>query len=111
MFARTQARLLPAADAFLLALVPAGDVRIRDGHDLVDTVQATGAGFETEEELADNPRATVFRAFLPTEVDLRDRVPNPGGQGEQRSWFGWQVGHAARFRIPHVGDRADVATS
>ena len=64
--------------------------------DAADTVYATGAIPETEEELAGRPRTPLHRAFLPEAVDLRDRFPPAGRQGEQGSCVGWAVGYAAR---------------
>ena len=64
--------------------------------DAVDTVYATGAIPETDEELAGRPRTPLYRAFLPEAVDLRDRFPPAGRQGEQGSCVGWAVGYAAR---------------
>ena len=61
-----------------------------------DAVYATGAVFETEEELADAPRTALYRNYLPPSVDLTDRFPPPGDQGEQSSCVGWAVGYAAR---------------
>ena len=77
-------------------LAPAPVAQAEDGPDPDDKVYATGAVFESEEELADKPRTPLFRAFLPPEIDLRDRLPRPGDQGEQSSCVGWAVGYAAR---------------
>ena len=57
---------------------------------------ATGAVFETDEELADKPRTPLYRSYLPPSVDLSDRFPRPRHQGEQGSCVGWAVGYAAR---------------
>ena len=65
-------------------------------HDPDAAVYATGAVFETEEELADKPRTALYRNYLPPLVDLTDRFPPPGDQGEQSSCVGWAVGYAAR---------------
>ncbi|HSR77337.1 MAG TPA: C1 family peptidase [Xanthobacteraceae bacterium] len=51
---------------------------------------------DSEEDLADIPRAPDYRAFLPERVDLSDRFPTPGNQGTQNSCVGWSVGYAAR---------------
>ena len=64
--------------------------------DLQDTVYATGAVFETAEELADKPRTPLYRAFLPELVDLSGRFPAARHQGKQGSCVGWAVGYAAR---------------
>lgn len=61
-----------------------------------DTLYATGAIPETDEELAGKPRTPLYRAFLPVAVDLRDRFPPAGRQGDQGSCVGWAVGYAAR---------------
>ena len=61
-----------------------------------DTLYATGAIPETDEELAGKPRTPLYRAFLPEAVDLRDRFPLAGRQADQGSCVGWAVGYAAR---------------
>ena len=65
-------------------------------HDPEDSVYATGAVFETEEELADKPRTPLYRNHLPLSVDLSHQFPKPGHQGKQSSCVGWAVGYAAR---------------
>ena len=65
-------------------------------HDPEDAVYATGAVFETDEELAAKPRTPLYRNYLPPFVDLTDRFPKPRHQGEQSSCVGWAVGYAAR---------------
>ena len=65
-------------------------------HDPEDTVYATGAIFETAEELADKPRTPLYRNYLPPSVDLSHRFPEAGDQGDQASCVGWAVGYAAR---------------
>ena len=65
-------------------------------HDPEDTAYATGAVFETAEELADKPRTPLHRNYLPPFVDLSDRFPEAGDQGGQGSCVGWAVGYAAR---------------
>ena len=75
---------------------PPGDIEAQQAQDPADTVYATGAVFETEEELADRPRTPLFRAFLPVFVDLGGRFPVAGHQGKQGSCVGWAVGYAAR---------------
>ena len=86
--------LLLAAAAWLLALPPGAQAE--DGYDPDNVVYATGAVFESEADLADQPRTPQFRAFLPPATDLRNRLPPPGEQGEQGSCVGWAVGYAAR---------------
>ena len=76
--------------------VPPGGASAQQPLDPADTVYATGAVFETEEELAGKPRTPLFRAFLPVFVDLGGRFPVAGHQGEQGSCVGWAVGYAAR---------------
>ena len=68
----------------------------QEAYDPEDTVYATGAIFASEEELAGVPRTPLFRTYLPPSVDLRDRFPPAGEQGEQGSCVGWAVGYAAR---------------
>lgn len=75
---------------------PQGGARAQQVQDPADTVYATGAVFETEEELAGKPRTPLFRAFLPEFVDLSGRFPVAGHQGKQGSCTGWAVGYAAR---------------
>ena len=67
-----------------------------DAYDPEDTFYATGAVFETEEELADKPRTPTFRAYLPPSVDLGARFPPAKHQGNQGSCTAWAVGYAAR---------------
>ena len=65
-------------------------------HDPEDAVYATGVIFETAEELADKLRTPLYRNYLPPSVDLSDRFPRAGDQGDQGSCVGWAVGYAAR---------------
>ena len=67
-----------------------------DTPDPNDVVYATGAVFETEAALAGKPRTSLFRNYLPPSVDLTERFPTPGRQGDQSSCVGWAVGYAAR---------------
>ena len=67
-----------------------------DTPDPKDVVYATGAVFETEADLAGKPRTSLFRNYLPPSVDLTERFPTPGRQGDQSSCVGWAVGYAAR---------------
>ncbi len=71
-------------------------VKAQTSFDPQDTVYASGAVFDTEEQLADIQRTRTFRAFLPASVDLSDRFPRVGNQGKQSSCTGWAVGYAAR---------------
>ena len=85
--------------AFSAALAVSGLARstlAQEAYDSEDAVYATGAVFETEDELAGVPRTPVFRAFLPQSVNLSGRFPPPGDQGEQGACVGWAVGYAAR---------------
>ena len=75
---------------------PAGSVQAQGTPDPQNTVYATGAVFETEQDLVDKPRTPLFRAFLPEFVDHIGRFPIPGHQGRQSSCVGWAVGYAAR---------------
>ena len=61
-----------------------------------DLVYAIAAVLETEEELAGQPRTLFLRSYLPPSVDLTDRFPTPGRQGEQSSCVGSAGGYAAR---------------
>ena len=47
---------------------PPSSLEAQQAQDPADTVYATGAVFETEEELAGKPRTPLFRAFLPEYV-------------------------------------------
>ncbi|MDE0035513.1 MAG: C39 family peptidase [Deltaproteobacteria bacterium] len=80
----------------LLSFALSGGAQAQGTQDPQTTVYATGAVFETAEELADKPRTLLFRAFLPEHVDLRDRFPVARHQGRQSSCVGWAVGYAAR---------------
>ena len=88
--------LVLALSAALLVSGLSRSATAQEAYDPEDTVYATGAIFETEDELADKPRTPLFRAYLPPSVDLRDRFPPAGDQGEQGSCVGWAVGYAAR---------------
>jgi hypothetical protein len=55
-----------------------------------------GLILDTEEDLANIPHTSEYRAYLPDRVDLSDRFPTPGDQGKQNSCVGWSVGYAAR---------------
>ena len=89
------ARLLICTMALLFSAM-GGGVQAQGTQDPEDTVYATGAVFETEEELAGKPRTPLFRTFLPEHVDLSGRFPTAGHQGRQSSCVGWAVGYAAR---------------
>ncbi len=80
----------------VLFLALTGGARAQETQDPQDTVYATGAVFETEAELTDEPRTPLFRAFLPELVDLSGRFPAARRQGKQSSCVGWAVGYAAR---------------
>ena len=99
-----------AVAAWLFVVVPTGAQAEENAYDSDDIVYATGAVFETEEELAGKPRTPIFRAFLPPEADLCTRFPAPGAQGEQGSCVGWAVGYAARSYYVSLleGRRLDV---
>ena len=86
---------LACAAAVVVAAVPR-HAPAQAAHDPEDVVYATGAVFETEEELADKPRTPLYRNYLPPSADLTDRFPSAGHQGEQSSCVGWAVGYAAR---------------
>ena len=63
-----------------------------------DDLLARGQGLilDTEQDLANIPHTSEYRAYLPDRVDLSDRFPTPGDQGKQNSCVGWSVGYAAR---------------
>ena len=67
----------------------------KEAYDPEGTVYSTGLIFATEEQLANIPRTLLFRAYLPPSVDLRDRFPPAGQQGDQGSCTAWAVGYAA----------------
>jgi hypothetical protein len=58
--------------------------------------RAQGLIFEPDDAYAAYPKLERHRAFLPERVDLSQRFPTPGDQGEQGSCVGWAVGYAAR---------------
>ena len=101
----TAAMLKAAALVLVLSAALAVSVMSRsapaeEAYDLEDTVYATGAIFDTEEELADKPHTPLFRNHLPKFVDLSDRFPPVGNQGDQGSCTAWAVGYAARSYYP-----------
>lgn len=57
---------------------------------------ATGAELETDAQIESFSSAPTRRAFYPPVVDLSNRFPPPGDQGQQGSCVGWAVGYAAR---------------
>lgn len=61
-----------------------------------DIEYATGALLPTEEEVDKIPSAPLTRAFLPELVDLSERMPPVGSQGQLGSCVSWAVGYAAR---------------
>ena len=85
-----------ACSVAVVVAVASENVPAQATHDPADVVYATGAIFETEEELADKPRTPLYRNYLPPFVDHTDRFPRPRHQGEQGSCVGWAVGYAAR---------------
>ncbi len=89
--------------AVAISVLP-GSTGAQENPDPLDTVYATGAVFETEDELADKPRTRLFRAFLPERADLSDRFPVVGDQGKQGSCVGWAVGYAARSYYNNTSD-------
>ena len=88
--------LVLAGAVVLAGAAPLERAQAQEAYDPEDTVYATGAVLETEDELAGVPRAPLFRAYLPPSVDLSARFPPAGEQGEQGSCVGWAVGYAAR---------------
>jgi Papain family cysteine protease len=78
-----------------------------------DDVFRRGQGLvlDTEDDLADFPRIPTYRGFLPDRVDLSDRFPVPGDQGEQNSCVGWAVGYAARAYYANKIDGRDLSNS
>ena len=83
--------VLACSVAVVVAAVPR-HAPAQAAHDPEVVVYATGAVFETEEELADKPRTPLYRNYLPPSADLTDRFPSAGHQGEQSSCVGWAVG-------------------
>jgi C1A family cysteine protease len=76
-----------------------------------DDIALRGQGLilDTDEDLAGIPRTPDYRAYLPERVDLSDRFPAPGDQGEQNSCVGWAVGYAARAYYANKVDGRDVS--
>jgi Papain family cysteine protease len=85
--------------AYALAQNVADDVLLKRGQGLI---------LDTEEDLAGIPRTPEYRAFLPDRVDLSDRFPTPGDQGEQNSCVGWSVGYAARAYYVNKVEERDI---
>ena len=56
-------------------------------------------------------RSPDYRAFLPDRVDLSDRFPTPGDQGQQNSCVGWSVGYAARSYYANKVEGRDLNDS
>ena len=86
-------------------------VQAQEAYDPEGTVYATGLIPATEEELADVPRTPLYRNYLPPSVDLSDRFPPAGQQGDQGSCVAWAVGYAARSYYnsgPDGGSRLTV---
>jgi hypothetical protein len=79
-----------------------------------DLKRGQGLILDTEDDLANIPHTPDFRAFLPDRVDLSDRFPAPGDQGNQNSCVGWSVGYAARAYYANkvegrdLGDPANI---
>jgi papain like protease len=67
-----------------------------------------GLILDNEDDLANIPHTPDYRAFLPERVDLSDRFPKPGDQGDQNSCVGWSVGYAARAYYANRVDGRDV---
>jgi hypothetical protein len=78
-----------------------------------DDVFRRGQGLvlDTEDDLADFPRIPTYRGYLPDRVDLSDRFPVPGDQGEQNSCVGWAVGYAARAYYANKMEGRDLSNS
>lgn len=55
-----------------------------------------GAGRISEADIAGVPVKQLTRAYIPDAIDLSDRIPSPGDQGEVGSCVAWAVGYAAR---------------
>jgi Papain family cysteine protease len=78
-----------------------------------DDVFRRGQGLilDTEDDLADFPSIPTYRGYLPDRVDLSDRFPVPGDQGEQNSCVGWAVGYAARAYYANKVEGRDLSNS
>jgi hypothetical protein len=65
---------------------------------LLAATAASAQGFvrEPEDEYLAIAKTPLYRAFLPAEVDLSHRFPEPGSQGQQGSCTAWAVGYALR---------------
>jgi hypothetical protein len=75
---------------------PTNDYLLKRGQGLI---------LDTEDDLANIPRAPDYRAFLPDRVDLSDRLPTPRDQGNQNSCVGWSVAYARAYYANRVEDR------
>ena len=96
MYSLTAIGLVLAWASALLVAAASQNALAQVTHDPEDAVYATGAIFETAEELGDKPRTPLYRNYLPPSVDLSHRFPKAGNQGDQASCVGWAVGYAAR---------------
>ena len=78
-----------------------------------DDVFRRGQGLilDTEDDVADFPGIPTYRGYLPDRVDLSDRFPVPGDQGEQNSCVGWAVGYAARAYYANKVEGRDLSNS
>jgi hypothetical protein len=72
-----------------------------------DNLLKRGQGLilDTEDDLANIPRAPDYRAFLPDRVDLSGRFPTPRDQGNQNSCVGWSVAYARAYYANRVEGR------
>ncbi|MCY3877517.1 MAG: DUF4384 domain-containing protein [Rhodobacteraceae bacterium] len=100
----------PAMNAFVLAASTLLVLSVAAGAQELDPpgrVYSTGALPTPAEQIAAMPRTPVYRAHLPEFVDLRDRLPAVGDQGDQGSCTAWAVGYAARsyYNSPPEGGR------
>jgi hypothetical protein len=57
---------------------------------------ATGFVEVDKDQYRSFDRVPVYRAFLPSKIDLSKKFPTPGDQGQLGSCTAWAVGYAAR---------------
>jgi hypothetical protein len=86
--------------AIIVAAAPfavyAQDIEPDPPEDPLNTTYGMGNDASDAELIARAPKFANYRAFLPPRVDLSDRLPRPGDQGNVGSCSSWAIGYAAR---------------
>jgi hypothetical protein len=73
--------------------------------------QGYGLDFVSEEEYNSYPQVEKYRAFLPTVVDISDKMPQVGSQGLSASCTGWSLSYAIRSYLTRITSEKPVALS